>query len=34
MKDDAKAKAILGEGIEANPDTSDDLKFLLSNNFQ
>jgi len=33
MKDDTKAKAILEEGIEANPDTSDDLRSILSNNF-
>lgn len=31
MKDDAKAKAILEEGIAANPDTSKDLQSILNN---
>ena len=31
MKDDIKMKAILGKGITANPNTSQDLKYLLDN---
>lgn len=31
MKDNVKAKSILEEGIKNNPDTSQDLKYLLDN---
>lgn len=31
LKDNAKARAILEKGIAANPDTSQDLKYLLDN---
>ncbi|TSD02092.1 MAG: hypothetical protein Athens071424_188 [Parcubacteria group bacterium Athens0714_24] len=31
LKDDIKAKAVLQEGIKNNPDTSQDLKYLLDN---
>ncbi|MFH1890621.1 MAG: hypothetical protein ABIJ91_03600 [Candidatus Kuenenbacteria bacterium] len=31
LKDDTKAKNILQKGIELNPDTSQDLKYLLDN---
>ncbi len=31
MKNDAKAKAILQKGIDSNPGTSQDLKYLLDN---
>lgn len=31
LKDDTKAKAILEKGVAANPDSSQDLKYLLDN---